>query len=568
MPHFYGAVGTPSLGLHRWQPHSRHPLVLGSGYGSRLARVMLHEMRWRDPPREWALRISAMVLTLLLHLLMLALMALVQPAGYPPQGSQSQLLTMNVRLIEQTKPPPPPPPIKLLRLKVRPAHGRLSPNIKRAPVAAMPPVPTPALAVPKLAVTADKLHLTRVPVVTVPPRVKASPPARTMPPIAMPTPPKVVLEVSSQALAPPKVQKVQLVAATVPSPALQPIPAAQVAPQVTLGKTRVKMQITAALPVQVQAPTRVQVILPSLPTVKPATTPVQITPTNVTADVAKVQVTLTPSVHVTSSLPVMPALDLPVAKVPVPQAPPMQTPSMRVQAPSVVRTPTITITARVQPAHAVSAIKPALAKVPSVKAPATTSWAPANDRFKPVTGRQGQLGASHNPSSQPEGVVELMPRGNSNVMVRNSDHLGYKPTIFSQYWAPANESILDSFLRHLIDKLTVTHTFHVAPGIRVHCALGPMLVFFACGGDPPRPKSADSNDRRLDMAPARPLVPGLGAPAPTTSAPTVRLDNSVECTVARVAGSPPPPGCPGAPTPPSQSDQWHAHAGTSASGGG
>jgi hypothetical protein len=172
----------------------------------------------------------------------------------------------------------------------------------------------------------------------------------------------------------------------------------------------------------------------------------------------------------------------------------------------------------------------------------------SGNRFKPLPSGAG--GAPGNEAEHAPGSVQVVPKGNSDVMTRNSDQLGYKPTVFDQYWAPDNESALDSFLRHFIEKLTVRHTFHVAPGVRVHCVLGPLAIFVSCGGDPPRKAPGNADDPRLNMAPAQPLAPGLAhsSPAPAASAPSLELDNTAQCQTARVAGAPPPPGCPGGPT--------------------
>ncbi|HET6586663.1 MAG TPA: hypothetical protein VFG67_02685 [Oleiagrimonas sp.] len=571
MPHFYGAVGAPNVGHHEWQPHSRRPLVADDvrfSQGARLflyeTRLFLNEIRWRRRPPEYGLRIVACAMVVLVHLFLLFLMLAVQPPGYlPPEGSP-EVTTLDVRLISQPEPPPPPPPpIKLPKRHVKKTVRHVPVKVKRAPVAAMPPIPQVATATPTIKLTPAKPDIAQPKPQPQPvQQAAASPQVPTPTPQVelSPAPPKVVLEPSKMAVSPPQLADTQMAPLSVPSPALQAVPTMRTAPVVELGNPKLatvqpgQIQGVAALSAKVEAST------PEIPTVDTSPTAVRITATPMTQpSISTPQVTLhavtaptaelAPIPQTPDTTPAAPSLDLPMAQVPEPQAPDVQAPSVHVEMPSVA-------------AETVSQPAPASSTRKITASPRTTAktWAPANDQFKPVgSSHQGEQGATKRPGSKPAGTVQLMPRGNSDVMTRNSDHLGYKPTIFDQYWAPDNESILDTFLRHLIEKLTVMHTFHLAPGVRVKCALGPMAIFLACGdADGPRPKSAKSNDPRLNMAPARPLVPGLGtsSPAPSTTAP-LHLDNSVKCSVARVAGGPPPPGCPGAPVKPSQSDQWH-----------
>ncbi|HEX7338424.1 MAG TPA: hypothetical protein VF271_00650 [Rhodanobacteraceae bacterium] len=556
MPHYYGATGASEDGLHRWRPYSRHPLVLGQGRGWRLARLMLHEIRWRKGPRQWWLHVAAIVLVVVLHVFLLAVSLLSRPPA-PTAGSPD---TVEVRFIKAPEPPPPPPPpIKMPSIKRAPTPAM--PALKRAPVAAMP-------AVPKVAAVAPEVALQKVPakVAVAPPKpvvpaptMAVSPSAPTLPKVVTATPPKVVEELSSQALpAPP--QQVDLTSITLPSAtAPEPVPAQHVAPRVSLGKPSLKVAAQPAPALQPSLPQPVQASEPALPTVttavKVAAPSLQTPSLNAPSVKATLQEPQAPQQVAAAPAPriapvaTAPRLDLPVADVSVPQAPQITTATVPVQAPEVVVTST-------NPPRSVA--KTTAAATPRSPATAASTWAPPDDTFKPLAGTRSSSSAPSAASSH-EGTVQLMPRGNSDVMTRDTDHLGYKPTIFEQYWAPQNESILDTFLRRLIDKLTVEHTFELAPGIRAHCVLGPMVVFFACGGDPPRPPPGNSNDPRLNMAPARPLVPGLGAPATSATAgkPVLKLNIDTQCTIARVAGSPPPPGCPGAPPPPSKSDVWH-----------
>lgn len=147
--------------------------------------------------------------------------------------------------------------------------------------------------------------------------------------------------------------------------------------------------------------------------------------------------------------------------------------------------------------------------------------------------------------------VQLKPHGDTKVMSHRVPGVDYKPTRFDQDWTPEGESSIDTALRHAVEKTTVSHTFELPRGIRIKCVALPLLpmAVLACGnGDPPPRPVPEKVYDRMYMAPAKPLVPALSASTPppaasgTASAP-VRLDNSVQCAEARVAGGPPPPGC-------------------------
>jgi len=154
-------------------------------------------------------------------------------------------------------------------------------------------------------------------------------------------------------------------------------------------------------------------------------------------------------------------------------------------------------------------------------------------------GTQGTLGS----------YVQLKPRGDTDIMQHRSPDIGYRRTRFEDDWAPEGESSVDTALRRAVEKTTVKHTFHLPRGIRVECAVMPLLpiALLGCGNpDPPAAPLDQSIYDRLNAAPANPLVPPepassvAAAPAP---APMIKLDNRAECAAARVAGGPLPPGC-------------------------
>ncbi|MGY3040263.1 hypothetical protein ACVWWQ_001886 [Rhodanobacter sp. TND4EL1] len=143
--------------------------------------------------------------------------------------------------------------------------------------------------------------------------------------------------------------------------------------------------------------------------------------------------------------------------------------------------------------------------------------------------------------------VQLKPHGDTQIMNHGSPNIGYKATRFEQDWAPEGESSVDTALRRAVEKTRVSHTFHLPRGIRIKCAVTPLLpiALLGCGNpDPPAKPLEQKIYDRLNLGPANPVA----TPAPAVSsavapAPMVKFDNSAECAAARVAGSPPPPGC-------------------------
>lgn len=359
------------------------------------------------------------------------------------------------------------------------------------------------------------------------------------------------------ALPPPKVELESQAPAVLPSVPTPPVPVAPSRPEVEISRPALSVDTSASASMQaVQAPQ----------TVTPAPTPrIQVQASRPeqhlqAATQQPVKVDETPQLApIQATAPVQaPMAPVPMAPVPSPQvhiessapaAVDLSAPDMAVQTP-----------AEVQLQAPPSPPVPAVSK-PSTPAPASSSWAHQNDQFRPIAGTGGHGKAAQEQAGKgtPSGVpdfVQVQPHGNSDVMTRRYHRLDYKPTIFNQYWAPENQDLFTEWLQKLVDTLSFHKTFEIAPGVRLHC--GGWLLGFGCGGDPPPPPSAKSNDRRLNMAPSRPLVPGLGTSTaePVKSAPPQSSKQSIQCETARVAGSPMPPGCGPAPVKPYQSDQW------------
>ncbi|MFC5437236.1 hypothetical protein ACFPME_11755 [Rhodanobacter umsongensis] len=160
---------------------------------------------------------------------------------------------------------------------------------------------------------------------------------------------------------------------------------------------------------------------------------------------------------------------------------------------------------------------------------------------------QGSLAAGAQQGA-PGSYVQLKPRGDTEIMNHGTPNIGYRPTRFEQDWAPEGESSIDTALRHAVEKTTVKHTFHLPRGVRVECAVMPLLPMslLGCRNPDPPPKPVDAKVyERMHLAPARPLAPPAPAVSSAAPAPMVKFDNGAECAAARVAGGPPPPGCEG-----------------------
>ncbi|MEO8779473.1 MAG: hypothetical protein ABI389_12490 [Rhodanobacter sp.] len=147
--------------------------------------------------------------------------------------------------------------------------------------------------------------------------------------------------------------------------------------------------------------------------------------------------------------------------------------------------------------------------------------------------------------------VQLQPTGDTEIMRHRTPDIGYQPTRFDKNWTPADESSVDTALRHAVEKTTIKRTFHLPRGVRIECAVKPLLpiALFGCRNpDPPAVPVAEKVYEPMHLAPADPLVtPSTVATDPAASAstptPMIKVDNGAECAVARLSGGPPPPGC-------------------------
>ncbi len=571
-----GYVHTPITELHRWSPYSRRSISTGRGSFSRTTRLMLHQMRWRKPPRQYGLMVTAWTLSILVHLVAMVGMLLVRPPpAYQEPTPKGDENAIHLRIIEARPPPPPvaPQPRRVARTQPRSAPTRHARAPSRAPRQAPVPVLPPMRPVTELKLAKVRVNTAQKPIVPklIEPAPAAKPPQPAAKPVAKPVPevpaesvppPKVVLEPSKMALPPPKIalQEPQPVSQPRSStPELQPVPVERPRIEISVPRPEVPVEKAAPLavlpvmtspdtdtapPIDVGTPT----VTPE-PMQAPARPKIQ---TQQPQDMALLPQTLSsPSPAASQAQPAAPLLAPDIHIEPGTLA---RVPKVDVTRPELTPAPDLlkvsTPASAPAPAHAASVTAPA--RVVSVARPAppsSTSWAHASDTFSKLPVKQpghGSADQSQAGKGSPQGVpdyIQRQPQGNSDVMTRHYKGLHYRRTIFDQYWAPANQDLLTSLLHRLVDALSFKKTFDLGHGVRVHC--GGWLLGFGCGGDPPSGPSALSGDRRLNMAPAKPLVPGVGASVakPLNLAPPVSSKQTVECETARVSGGPLPPGC-------------------------
>ncbi len=458
----------------------------------------------------------------------------------------------------ETKPLPPagePPQVALPTLTLRPpAPPKFQPEPVRAPqLEGNQPMPPPAsltltrlppqapsISVPNIALQIEAPKTT-APVSVVPNQAPpAAPPVPRQQPVPLPAQPSPQVNLQNAAieptpLVPRELPHVQLPAITLAPTELPPVPlpAAPPAPQPPAPAEKIETLDTSSVPAiqpsiqppvlrpSVAAPTTVASAVAPAPT--PASQPAE-SPSPAPAEPSATRET-TPSAGDLKTAP-----DLSSAPNATPQGSDYATPGE----------PTGVAEAPPSPAASVAVVTPSPAgqgrdNGQRGKLPGAAGQTGGNQPGAAQGERQGELG----------GYVQLKPHGDTKIMSHGVPNIGYRPTRFEQDWTPEGESSIDTALRHAVEKTTVKHTFHLPRGIRVQCAVMPLLPMSLLGcrnPDPPPRPVAEKVYERLHLAPANPLVP----PAPAASiapAPMVKFDNAAECAAARVAGGPPPPGC-------------------------
>jgi hypothetical protein len=99
----------------------------------------------------------------------------------------------------------------------------------------------------------------------------------------------------------------------------------------------------------------------------------------------------------------------------------------------------------------------------------------------------------------------------------------YKPTRFNKDWAPDKESLgaktVGRAFEKAVEATTVKKTVKLPGGVKLHCAISPLLLMAGgagCKGDNPPPPPNNDNDIRLSMPPAETLT-GKKVPLPKSA---------------------------------------------------
>ena len=172
---------------------------------------------------------------------------------------------------------------------------------------------------------------------------------------------------------------------------------------------------------------------------------------------------------------------------------------------------------------------------PEPPAPASSIAAPPQPDLYNAAGQPALPATASTATPAPEGdYVRQMPQGDAKIM-QHSTTVPYQATRFEKDWHKRGGSSVDDALQKGVDKSTVSHTFHVAPGVRIHCSISLLALGGGCGGDPPPPPPSNDGDMRMNMAPASQLAPG--SPPPKTI-------SVAECIAIYRAEKPLPQGCP------------------------
>ncbi|UJJ57446.1 hypothetical protein [Rhodanobacter denitrificans] len=464
-----------------------------------------------------------------------------------------------------------------------------------APVSLPQPAPTPALRPIPLAAEPPAVSLP-TPVVQLPVPPKFQPESVRKPQLEgnrpLPPPPSLALpELPPQAAPPITVSSIalstELSKATAPAsvtpiraqlPAAPPVPELQPIPLPAQPAPSVNVQASLSVPAptvpterpQLQAPS-IEVAQAELETVPLApATPSRIEPPAPSAKIdvadaarqmdvqpfiARPQLSTPPTVA--AAAPAAAAASPPLASPsPAPAGPPTPSPDDAHAGRDVSRAPDATpqgseLATPGQPEGVVAA--PESTRTGTAAAQPAARQGRDNGRRgeQPGKGRPGgdQPGAEEGkPQGELGSYVQLKPRGDTEIMRHGVPNIGYQPTRFEQDWAPEGESSIDTALRRAVEKTKVSHTFHLPRGVRVECTVMPLLPIALFGCDNPDPPAKPVDDKvyeRLHLAPANPAAAPAPAVSRTAPAPMVTFDNSAECAAARVAGSPPPPGCAG-----------------------
>lgn len=133
-------------------------------------------------------------------------------------------------------------------------------------------------------------------------------------------------------------------------------------------------------------------------------------------------------------------------------------------------------------------------------------------------GANGQVQLA-SPTSAPPPAYRAA--GLQSSQIYNGKPLPYHPTKLNKAWAPLNENLAQKTIGRALDKAiektTVKKVVHLPGGIKIQCAVSPLMLLGGCSGMPPQPPPPNDNDIRLSLPPARTLT-GKKVPLPASAA--------------------------------------------------
>jgi len=407
-------------------PADARPVVMLRSPREAAAQAIVYRRRRAERPHDRVLRITAMVGTLLVHLLVL-FGAILGPA-YDLQEPVRRSEPLQVRLIEKPEPPPPPPVRGTPPKRVGPRHSGNTSAAVATPAArtpATPPTPAPSKPdTPVITVTAPKATIQIAKAAAPPPPLSLPRPQPTpdLTPVPLAgTPPQISLDTPPAVRpVPPKfqpepVRKPQAEGnrpvPTPPSLAMPAVPA-QASPAVAPPT----IALDQVAPPKALPPSTVELVRPQ-PPVAPATPEVEAIPLPAQA---------APTINLA------PQLSTPTPLVPR-ERPRVQAPSIQLAEPQLSAVPLETTTVPAAPQPAAPAIelpkatapaapvilaRPQVATTPSTEAApaeATTAAevaAPATPAGESAATPPGSANAQDRaPSSTPSSAPEAMAQG-------------------------------------------------------------------------------------------------------------------------------------------------------------
>ncbi|WP_350015863.1 hypothetical protein ABNK63_13000 [Rhodanobacter sp. IGA1.0] len=482
--------------------------------------------------------------------------SLPQPAPAPdlqpvPLAGEPPVINLPTPVVQ------PPVPPKFQPESVRKPQREGNRPMPPPPSLAMPEVPpqaAPPIAMPSIALDTNvPKSLAPASVTVMRAEVPAAPPVPALQPVPLPAQASPIVNLDAPLSAPrptvsnekPRVQapSIEVAEAELDAVPLAPSAPAEIKPQAPSEKIEVTDTPR-------QTPVQPSIELPELsapPTVTPAAAPV---PDNTTAKAESPHSRASDEAQQPAPTPAdqSPGRDVSRAPDAIPQGSDLGDPG---RADAVVREPAAadssaapSTQAAKQPGNGKQVAADQAGKAPTASDQAGKAQPGGNQPGAPQGVQKGS--AQGEPQTGLGEYVQLKPHGDTQIMSHGRPDIGYKPTRFEQDWAPEGESSIDTALRRAAEKTRVTHTFHLPRGIRIKCAVNPLIpiALLGCGNPDPPAKPLDQKIYdRLNLAPANPVAkPAVAASSPSP-APMIKFDNSAECAAARVAGSPPPPGC-------------------------